>query len=446
MAFDLDPTLSRSAPAHSGAIATRSGAGGQPLDAAQRSEIEAKVNAATSDPEQRELLTQAYEQAAVTGDAQLQQDADQLAGLYRDRQILQLGRSIAPGSAAPEGWRKASDEELAAYGISREELHPQGSGFAAELFISDGDPNAAPVLAFEGTDFGDPQDVNADVAQALGNPEEYYNRAMSLATQLSQHSGGEVRFTGHSLGGGLATAAAQVTGGEGIVSNPAGVHDDTVSQYLAERGLAVPAGDDIRSYVVEGDLLTGLQNASQGLTADNAEVIAGAFNGIGNIYNGLTGAQLPTDASGADLLQLPDAAGTVTTFGAYNADGSARPAIVGMNDIIGRADRIMTRDANAGEVVGTGGGILGGAAAGSIFGPLGTIAGGIVGGIFGNKAGEAGGRAIGAVDAGVSLAADGEVRDSVLEMVDRHSAAVLYGAYDHRLSQLEASLRAQLPS
>ena len=442
MAFDLDPTVSRTAPAYPSA---GSGAGTQPLDAAQRSEIEAKVNAATQNPEQRALLTQAYEQAAVTGDAGLQQDADQLAQLYRDRQILALGRSIAPGSAAPEGWRKASDEELAAYGISRDELHPQGSGFAAEVFISD-DPNAVPVLAFEGTDFGDPQDVNADVAQALGNPEEYYNRAMSLATQLSQHTDGDVQFTGHSLGGGLATAAAQVTGGEAIVSNPAGVHENTVAQYLAERGLSVPSNNDIRSYVVEGDLLTGLQSASQGLTSDNAEVIAGAFNGIGSIYNAVTGAQLPTDATGRDLLQLPDAAGTVTTFGAYNADGTARPDIVGMTEIIGRTDQIMTRDANAGEVIGTGGGILGGAAAGSIFGPLGTIAGGIIGGILGNKAGEAGGRAIGAVDAGVSLAADGEVRDSVLEMVDRHSAAVLYGAFDHHVSQLEASLRAQLPA
>ncbi len=442
MAFDIDPSLGGS-PSAVASYTPPPAETPRALSATERGEIEAKVDAATQNPEQRELLTQAYEQAAVTDDAALLQEADNLAQLYRDREILALSRTLAPGDAAPPGWHKASDEELAAFGLSPEELHPQGSGFNAEIYISDV-PGAKPVMAFEGTDFSDPNDVNADVAQALGEPEEYYNRAMNLATQISQRTGGEVEFTGHSLGGGLATAASQVTGAQAIVSNPAGVHPDTISSFLAERGLSAPAADQVRSYVVEGDLLTGLQHATENLSGDNAEIVAGAFNGISRIYNGITGVDMPIDATGADLQQLPDAAGQVVTLEARNADGSLRPEIVSMDEIIGRTEHIMNRDANIGEGVGTGGGILGGAAAGSVFGPIGTIAGGILGGILGNRAGEAAGRHIGAVDAGISLATDGEVRDSVGEMVQRHMADVVYGAFDYRVSQLEADLRARL--
>lgn len=415
----------------------------QPLDARSRAEIETTVNAATRDPEQRELLTQAYERAAITGDAGLKQQADDLAQMLRDREVLQLSRSLSPGSTVPEGWHKANEQELASYGVSADELHPQGSGFNADVFVPD-DGDARPVMVFEGTDFGDPQDVNADVAQALGNPEEYYNRAMSLATQISQRTGGEVEFSGHSLGGGLATAAAEVTGNTAIVSNPAGVHVQTTQRFLAERGLSAPAADDIRTYVVDGDLLTGLQHATQNLSPDNADVIAGTVDGIAGIYNRISGNALPTDATGDDLRALPDAAGRVTVLDARNADGSARPAILSMDQIIDRSSQIMNRDATIGTVAGGGGGAVAGGIIGSALGPLGTIGGSLIGGWLGSKAGEAGGRQIGAVEAGIELAADGAVRDSVGEMVQRHMADTFYGAFDYRLAQMSDSLRAQL--
>src|SRR3546814_7567792 len=50
----------------------------------------------------------------------------------------------------------------------------RSQGFRAELFIPDPEvygPDAPPVLQFEGTNFGDLADVNADVAQAMGNDE-----------------------------------------------------------------------------------------------------------------------------------------------------------------------------------------------------------------------------------------------------------------------------------
>src|SRR3546814_5604680 len=70
-------------------------------------QIEARVNAATSNPEQRELLTQGYTQAQQQGDGALWQQTEDLATLYHDREILALSRSIGPDDTVPEGWRRA---------------------------------------------------------------------------------------------------------------------------------------------------------------------------------------------------------------------------------------------------------------------------------------------------------------------------------------------------
>src|SRR3546814_8847108 len=66
-----------------------------PPPAQTAEQIEARVNAATSDPAQRELLTQGYTQAQQQGDGALWQQTEDLATLYHDREVLALSRSIA---------------------------------------------------------------------------------------------------------------------------------------------------------------------------------------------------------------------------------------------------------------------------------------------------------------------------------------------------------------
>jgi hypothetical protein len=441
-------------------------------------QIEQRVNQATRDPAQRALLTQGYEQAQAKGDNALWQQTDDLATLYHDREVLQLSRSLAAGDAAPEGWHKASASELRQYGVSAEQLHPQGSGFNAELFIPDPavyGEDARPVMAFEGTDFGDPQDVNADVAQAMGNPEEYYERAMSLATTVNEHSGGDVVFSGHSLGGGLATAAAQVTGAPAIVSNPAGVHADTTSRFLAERGLATPADADagITTYAVEGDLLTTLQRETTGVSPQNADALATDLNIGLAIYNNLTGNSLPTNANGEQLRTLPDAVGNVVTLDATREDGSARPDVTPLGDILDDINHTADTLSLPGVVAEKSGGLFGtigdwvDGATGWVGDRLGDIdnylpgdvlkdmGSGIktVGDVVDNigEFARASGKTIEQVnrDLAVVIAAgkeglSGDVRDSFGEMVQRHSFAVLDDSLGNEIGNREDALSAQL--
>lgn len=447
-------------------------------------QIEAQVNAATSDPDQRALLTQGYTQAQTQQDGALWQQTQDLQTLYHDREVLTLSRSLGADDKVPDGWHRASDTELTQYGLTDDQLHPEDSGFNAELFIPDPavfGPDAAPVLQFEGTDFGDLEDVNADVAQALGNDEAYYNQALDIASSVAEHGGDEVIFSGHSLGGGLATAAALVTGNPGIVSNPAGVSPATVEDALAARGLSFDQADgDITTYSVDGDLLTELQAATAGLSDDNAAGFAAILNGVGLAANKFQDdVTLPTNATAESVLNLPDAVGRRTTLDATDEHGEALDDITSMSDIIGgindrSADLPIGELGDMAETAGDGAGVVGDVVGGitSIFGGGADLvdrilpgpAGDIVG-VFGDgvetlgdgieslgdlieQGGDIAADATDAIETGVATALEAGLEPdtvpSVLAMVDRHSFGVFDDSMASHIGTEEAALRDQL--
>lgn len=63
-----------------------------PPPALSSEQIQAQVNAATSDPDQRALLTQGYTQAQTQQDGALWQQTQDLQTLYHDREVLTLSR------------------------------------------------------------------------------------------------------------------------------------------------------------------------------------------------------------------------------------------------------------------------------------------------------------------------------------------------------------------
>ena len=120
-----------------------------------------------------------------------------------------------------------------------------------------------------------------NTAQGMGYVTPQYDAAMDIGSNLPKNfvqlndavsidkfTGWAI--TGHSLGGGLASAAAGVCGdisGPGYIGNnsvstfnAAGLHNDTVSSYLSRKGMIVPTTTpSIIAYRTESDELTELQ-------------------------------------------------------------------------------------------------------------------------------------------------------------------------------------------
>lgn len=86
-------------------------------------------------------------------------------------------------------------------------------------------------MAFAGTDFTSWLDWKANLLQGMGYESAQYSHAIKIAKVQ-----GAITFTGHSLGGGLASAATIHTGGKGVVFNAAGLHDDTLGDFGRNSG------------------------------------------------------------------------------------------------------------------------------------------------------------------------------------------------------------------
>ncbi len=111
------------------------------------------------------------------------------------------------------------------------ELAEHRSGLKAALFVN-GD---ARVVAFAGTNPGSFANWKANLLQAFGFESTHYNAGFEFA----QRFGGNVHYTGHSLGGGIAAAVAIRSGVSATVFNAAGVHINTLGGVLPANGSVV---------------------------------------------------------------------------------------------------------------------------------------------------------------------------------------------------------------
>ena len=155
-----------------------------------------------------------------------------------------------------KGWRRMEEKDLSDFGIGPDELRSQGDGFGATLYYNK-ELNQY-ILAFKGTNLKSIKDWWANFAQGGGLETAQYKRAIELAQKLSRAingKGAELVFVGHSLGGGLASAASLSTGNKAITFNSAGLNPETVPS---------PKGnpeDLITAYQVAGDPLTRAQDS-----------------------------------------------------------------------------------------------------------------------------------------------------------------------------------------
>ncbi|WP_242106792.1 XVIPCD domain-containing protein [Luteimonas aquatica] len=249
--------------------------------------------------QQREFVGMFREQARVQGDPGLAERADGLQRQYHAREIGGLATDVYDAAehrgAPPVGWLRASEHpELLRqrYGMTlddnaiRSMLQPGDSAFRAEIYIPDPavmGTDARPVLAFKGSNGpvvanengqtvvrrSETQDWVTNGRQGLGLETDYYNRAMGVASTLQFGGmGRNFEITGHSLGGGMASAAAAVTGAPTITFNASGLHPATAQRYAQQHGVGLhDTGGAVTAYQVSGEVLTDAQTGMQRMDA-----------------------------------------------------------------------------------------------------------------------------------------------------------------------------------
>ena len=276
------------------------------------------------------------QQLRTSGDSVSVRRADELQRLYHARQMALLSADIYPAAkgegAPPSGWMRVSEHPdlvrrfASQLQLSDEQfldlLKPQESGFRAEIYLPDPavlGPGYNPTTVFKGStgevltsnglrDTSKEDFLANNFPQSIGMETDYYNRAMRLAWQL-RTTGLHVENTGHSLGGGLASAASAISGAPATTFNAAGLHPLTAKRFAEQNGLPTyDVQQRITAYHVQGELLNdGVQNNLRTLDEAHRAQLGQVLGDAAHLLHELPSVREPL------LRELPLAAGTAQT-------------------------------------------------------------------------------------------------------------------------------------
>ena len=155
------------------------------------------------------------------------------------------------GGALPSFIHTVTGDGLTSLGLQNAVFNDARTGFASGLYQHSG--TGAYTLAYRGTEPSSFKDWFADAAQAFGFRTPQYEQAITLAGVVSRATNGNLSYTGHSLGGGEASAAAIVTNLPAITFNAAGLSRNTVARHGADLS---NAENLIQAYYVQGDIVS----------------------------------------------------------------------------------------------------------------------------------------------------------------------------------------------
>ena len=185
---------------------------------------------------------------------------DSLDGLSPEQKAMLKSEKL-------EGYEKLNAEEMKRLGINSTDLNDTKTGFKADIYK---DKNGDYVLVYRGT-YSDPDHPENDLIhdwskewtddnmkQGLGMGSEQYNKSIDIAKKVNRNKpkGKQLTITGHSLGGGLATAAGAATGSKTYAFCPAGVHPNTYKMY----GVKNPDTSKVHTYYSNQDFLNMASN------------------------------------------------------------------------------------------------------------------------------------------------------------------------------------------
>ena len=167
-----------------------------------------------------------------------------------------------------DGYEKLDAKEMKKLGITDlREIDDPHTGFKADIYK---DKNGDYVLVYRGT-YSDPDHPENDLIhdwskewtddnmrQGLGMGSEQYEKSIDIAKRVNRNKPKDKQLTiaGHSLGGGLATAAGAATGSKTYAFCPAGVHPNTYKMY----GVKNPDTSKVHTYYSNQDFLNMASN------------------------------------------------------------------------------------------------------------------------------------------------------------------------------------------
>jgi hypothetical protein len=229
-------------------------------------------------------------------------------------ELAQMAQAVYGVQAPPQGWRVASAEQLAAIGLTPAMLSSPTSQFRAEVYVREIAGQTSYTVAFRGST-PTSSDWVANGRQAVGLETDHYNRALEIGESLIVPDGARVTITGHSLGGGLASAAAIAAEMDATTFNAAGLHQNTITaaQNIARADGRLDA-PDIRAVYVRGEVLSALQDGGD-------RMIGGLIGrGLGTWLGGPVGGAAG-GLAGRELADAPEAYGRRIELDPVRPDG-----------------------------------------------------------------------------------------------------------------------------
>jgi hypothetical protein len=263
----------------------------------------------------------------------LRADMDEVENMRCAKQVYIDNDPNAPEdlkTGAPLGFTKATPDQLAGMGLDEDMLTPPNSEFKAAVYMKDpevwGDDMEPPaIVAFRGSTPATEDWVN-NFHQDANMDSSYYKRAVQIGNSLAK-SGADAGLVGHSLGGGLASAAQ---GGSGLLAstyNAAGLNSSTVAKYSTDLSHMAADPSSITAIRVEGEILTKTQESLFG------------SKGLSLLASSAVGTK-------RDIAPVHDPA----YLDALKADGKAAPGddystyLHGMDEVIGSMEKEKSSD------------------------------------------------------------------------------------------------------